>query len=72
MLVKCIKRIPSARYQADGRFWEVSVQDIAYLQKMGQWAKDMRLVTNVRGSRTGPCSRMSLCPCLGWRFPTIC
>ena len=47
MLVKCIKRIPSARYQADGRFWEVSVQDIAYLQKMGQWAKDMRLVTNV-------------------------
>ena len=29
MLVKCIKRIPSARYQADGRFWEVAVQDIA-------------------------------------------
>ena len=47
MLVKCIKRIPSARYQADGKFWEVSVSDISYLQKMGQWAKAQRFVTTV-------------------------
>lgn len=47
MLVKCIKRIPSARYQADGKFWEVSVSDISYLQKMGQWAKAQHFVTTV-------------------------
>ncbi len=47
MLVKCIRRIPSARYQADGRFWEVAVGDIVYLQKMGQWARDNRFVTQV-------------------------
>ena len=47
MLVKCIKRIPSARYRADGRYWEVSKGDIGYLQKMGEWAKGYRFVTNV-------------------------
>ena len=47
MLVKCIKRIPSARYQAEGKFWEVSVQDIAYLQKMGVWARSNHFVSTV-------------------------
>ena len=47
MLVKCIKRIPSARYRADGKFWEVAKGDTAYLQKMGQWARDYHFVTNV-------------------------
>lgn len=47
MLVKCIKRIPSARYRADGRFWEVAKGDVVYLQKMGEWAKGYRFVTNV-------------------------
>ena len=47
MLVKCIRRIPSARYQADGKFWEVSVNDITYLQKMGQWARDQHFVSAV-------------------------
>lgn len=47
MLVKCIRRIPSARYQAEGKFWEVSVTDIGYLQKMGQWAKAQHFVTAV-------------------------
>ena len=47
MLVKCIKRIPSARYRADGKFWEVSVSDVVYLQKMGAWAREYRFVTNV-------------------------
>lgn len=47
MLVKCIRRIPSARYHSDGRYWEVSVSDVVYLQKMGAWAKDYRFVTNV-------------------------
>ena len=47
MLVKCIKRIPSARYQAEGKFWEVSVNDVTYLQKMGQWARDNHFVSAV-------------------------
>ena len=47
MLVKCIRRIPSARYRADGRFWEVSTSDVTYLQKMGVWARDLHFVTNV-------------------------
>lgn len=38
LLVKCIKRIPSARYRADGHFWEVSPFDVEYLRKMGDWA----------------------------------
>ena len=25
MLVKCVRRIPSARYHADGKYWEVAV-----------------------------------------------
>jgi SWI/SNF-related matrix-associated actin-dependent regulator 1 of chromatin subfamily A len=47
MLVKCIRRIPSARYQAEGKFWEVSVNDVTYLQKMGQWARDNHFVSAV-------------------------
>ena len=47
MMVKCIKRIPSARYQADGKFWEVGKQDIEYLQKMGVWARQYHYVSNV-------------------------
>lgn len=47
MLVKCIKRIPSARYQAEGKFWEVSVNDVTYLQKMGQWARENHFVSTV-------------------------
>ena len=47
MLVKCVRRIPSARYHADGKYWEVAVSDVMYLQKMGAWAKEYRFVTNV-------------------------
>ena len=47
MLVKCIKRIPSARYKADGKYWEVAVSDVVYLQKMSAWAKGYHFVTNV-------------------------
>ena len=38
MIVKCIKRIPSARYRAEGKFWEVSPDDINYLRLMADWA----------------------------------
>ena len=47
MLVKCIKRIPSARYQAEGKYWEVSVNDINYLQLMGIWARENHFVSSV-------------------------
>ena len=47
MLVRCIKRIPSARYRADGKYWEVATSDITYLQKMGVWARQYHFVTNV-------------------------
>lgn len=47
MLVKCVKRIPSARYHADGNFWEVSSYHQQYLKMMEQWAKANRFVTMV-------------------------
>ena len=47
MMVKCIKRIPSARYHAEGKFWVVSKNDIEYLQKMGVWARQYHYVSNV-------------------------
>ena len=47
MLVKCIRRIPSARYQAEGKFWEVSMNDVHLLRIMGQWARENHYVSNV-------------------------
>ena len=47
MLVKCIKRIPSARYRSDGKFWEVATGDVVYLQKMGVWAREHHFCSNV-------------------------
>ena len=47
MLVKCVKRIPSARYHADGNYWEVSSYHRQYLRLMEQWAKSHRFVTSV-------------------------
>lgn len=47
MLVKCVKRIPSARYHADGNFWEVSSYHQQYLKLMEQWAKSHRFVSSV-------------------------
>lgn len=47
MLVKCVKRIPSARYHADGNYWEVSSYHQQYLKLMEQWAKSHRFVTSV-------------------------
>lgn len=47
MLVKCVKRIPSARYHADGNWWEVSSYHQQYLKLMEQWAKSHRFVTSV-------------------------
>lgn len=47
MLVKCVKRIPSARYHADGNYWEVSSYHKQYLNLMEQWAKSHRFVTSV-------------------------
>lgn len=51
LLVKCIKRIPSARYMSDGKCWEVATHDAHYLQLMGKWAQDKRLVAQVRWLR---------------------
>lgn len=48
LIVKCIKRIPSARYHTDGKCWEVSTRDAQYLRLMAQWAMDKRLVAQVR------------------------
>lgn len=38
LLVTCIKRIPSARYNAGGRYWEVATADENYLKLMETWA----------------------------------
>lgn len=38
LLVTCVKRIPSARYNAGGRYWEVATADENYLKLMSTWA----------------------------------
>lgn len=48
LLVACIKRIPSAQYRADGRFWEVSTVDENYLRLMADWAVRRRLCVSVQ------------------------
>ncbi len=48
MLVKCTKRIPSAKYQATGKYWEVAHSDVNYLRLMGDWAQKNRFVSVVR------------------------
>lgn len=47
MLVKCMRRIPSARYNGEGKFWEVSKLDVVYLQKMGVWAEAHRFCSRI-------------------------
>lgn len=46
MLVKCVKRIPTARYEPDGRYWKVALQDEGYLHIMGEWAVRNRYSTS--------------------------
>ena len=47
MLVKCVRRIPSAKYRSDGKFWEVSKNDVVYLQKMGAWAEAHKFCSRI-------------------------
>ena len=47
LLVKCIRRIPSANYRADGHFWEVDPKDEWYLKAMAEWAVRCHLVGSV-------------------------
>lgn len=47
LLVKCIRRIPSANYRADGHFWEVDPKDEWYLKAMEEWAVRCHLVGSV-------------------------
>lgn len=48
MLVACTKRIPSARYQAEVKYWEVAIVDAQYLRIMAKWAQDKGYVRMVR------------------------
>ena len=48
LLVSCCKRIPTARYNGDGKYWEVATQDAQYLRLMAQWAKEKSIVRQVR------------------------
>jgi SWI/SNF-related matrix-associated actin-dependent regulator 1 of chromatin subfamily A len=48
LLVACCKRIPTARYIGDGKYWEVATNDAQYLRIMAQWAKDKNLIRQVR------------------------
>lgn len=47
LLVRCVKRIPSAKYVADGKFWEVDTEDESYLRLMAEWAVKARICYNV-------------------------
>ena len=48
MLVACTKRIPSARYKAEYRYWEVAIVDAQYLRIMAEWAQAKGFVRTVR------------------------
>ena len=47
LLVKVVKRIPSARYNPDSRCWFVAQADRDYLVKMADWAVRRRLCPGV-------------------------
>ena len=47
MLVACTKRIPSARYQAEWKYWEVAIVDAQYLRIMANWAMEKGFVRSV-------------------------
>jgi SWI/SNF-related matrix-associated actin-dependent regulator 1 of chromatin subfamily A len=51
MLLKCIQRIPSARWNMEEKYWQVSTTDYQYLQIMAQWAKKKGYITNVCGGK---------------------
>ena len=48
LLVACCKRIPTARYQAEFKYWAVQTEDAQYLRLMAKWAQDRNLVRMVR------------------------
>jgi len=48
LLVACCKRIPTARYNGEGRYWEVATVDAQYLRLMANWAQDKNIVRMVR------------------------
>lgn len=48
LLVACCKRIPTAHYIGDGKYWEVAITDAQYLRLMAQWAKAKNIVRQVR------------------------
>ena len=48
LLVACCKRIPSANYIGDGKYWEVSITDAQYLRLMAKWARERNIVRQVR------------------------
>lgn len=48
MLLKCVKRIPSAEWNMDGKFWKVGTEDYNYLKVMADWAVKNRYCTSVK------------------------
>ena len=48
MMVACTKRIPSARYQPDGKYWEVAIVDAQYLRIMSDWARQKGFIRSTR------------------------
>ena len=48
LLVMCTKRIPTARYNGEGKYWEVNTVDAQYLRLMADWAMTKGLVRQVR------------------------
>lgn len=48
MILKCVKRIPSAEWNMDGKFWKVSTDDYNYLKVMADWAIKNRYCSGVK------------------------
>ncbi len=51
MLLRCVKRIPSAEWNMEGKFWRVSTSDYTYLKIMADWAVTNRYCTGVKSYR---------------------
>lgn len=62
LMAKCVQRIPSARYSADGRCWEVALSDLKYVQIMAQWAYDKHLVSSVHWQQDSAPSLLEALP----------
>ena len=72
MMLKCVKRIPSAEWNMDGKFWKVSTDDYNYLKVMADWAVQNRYCGGVKATKRNSLYRtIHSLPCHNYRLNMV-